>query len=206
MKTFCLLRCEPYAFLAMSRGFESRRDYTLRYRYALGNNNRSGLLKVNNTSRNITMQGTGDWANWRMTDVAITLMPGSDNVIRFQSTGQDFGNLDRIIILPYKTEEPTYVLPVNESEEFLFRNYPNPFNSETVIEYNVPQSGTVTLRVIDMLGHTVTELVNRNQQAGHYRAVWNGKDDAGRSVGTGIYFYELITEKYRSIKRMILIR
>lgn len=187
-------------------GGESGGDYTLRYRYALGNNNRSGILTVNSTPKSITMQGTGAWTNWRMTDVAITLIPYSENVIRFQSNGQDFGNLDRIILMPYKTEEISSVLSTCELKEFLYQNFPNPFNSETTIQYEVPQSGYVSIRVIDMLGHTVTEPVKQKQQAGYYQVVWNGKDYTGKSVDSGIYFYELVTENYRNIKRMILIR
>ncbi len=187
-------------------GGDNGGDFTLRFRYALGNTDRSGLLEINNTQKNVTMKGTGDWANWLMTDVAITLMSGSDNVIRFQSTGQDFGNLDRIILLPYKTEEPSYVQSVNEPKEFLFQNYPNPFNSKTVIQYEVSQSGFVSLQILDMMGHTVSKLINQKQQPGHYQAVWNGKDDTGKSVNSGIYFYVMETGNYRNIKKMILIR
>ena len=186
-------------------GGEDGGDFTLRYRHALGNTNRTGMLKVNDASKDITMEGSGDWANWVLTDVAINLLPGSENVIRFQSTGQDFGNLDRIILLPYKTEEPENSVFNNESLEFQLQNYPNPFNSETVIKYNLTQSGFVSLRVFDFLGNTVLELVKQNQQAGHYEVVWNGQDGNGKFVRAGIYLYELVTEENRYVKKMIIV-
>lgn len=181
-------------------------DYTVRYRYALGNNDRSGNLEYNGTVKGITMQGTGDWANWNMTDVAVTLLPNSENIIRFESTGSDFGNLDRIIILPYKTIEETPVITVFDSpEELHLKNYPNPFNAETNILYDLPKSGYVYVRVFDMYGHSVTVLVKQYQEAGSHKVPWNGKDSTGNFVDSGIYFYELITENFRIVKKMILV-
>lgn len=187
-------------------GGEEGGDYTVRYRHALGNNDRSGILLYNGTQKGITMKGTGDWANWIMTDVAVTLLPGAVNVIRFESTGSDFGNLDRIILLPYKTEEPVSMLSVNEPEEFLFQNYPNPFHHETTIPYHISKSGFVSLRVIDIMGRTVSELVKQEQQAGYYKVTWDGKDYNGNALKNGMYFYELKTEDQHTMKMMLLVK
>jgi hypothetical protein len=83
----------------------------------------------------------------------------------------------------------------------LAQNYPNPFNPSTVIEYSLTNECDVKLSVFDILGRKVDELVNENQTAGNYQAVWN----AGDAV-TGIYFYELQAGEHKSVKRMTLLK
>lgn len=184
-------------------------DYILRYRYALGNTARIGMLTVNGIRSLLTMDGTGDWENWQTGDVTISLAPGDTNVIRFQSRGQDLGNLDQIILFP---ADPTAVEASGEfasqvpTDYKLFQNYPNPFNPETVIRYTMPQAGFVQVRVVDILGRTVSKLVSQKQDAGQHQTVWRGKNDSGEPVSSGIYFYELVTNSHRSVKKMILVR
>ncbi len=71
---------------------------TLTYRYALGNSNRTGNLIVNGVNQSLTMTGTGSWTSYNSVNLSVTLNSGTTNTIRFESTGQDFGNLDEIII------------------------------------------------------------------------------------------------------------
>jgi bacillopeptidase F (M6 metalloprotease family) len=74
----------------------------------------------------------------------------------------------------------------------LRQNYPNPFNPNTMIEYNLAQSGEVTLEILNMLGEKIATLRNEKQAAGNYSLSWNGKDKLGNEVASGIYFYRLI--------------
>jgi hypothetical protein len=83
----------------------------------------------------------------------------------------------------------------------LEQNYPNPFNPSTKIEFSLPETADVTLIICNMLGQKVTELVNTKLESGKYSYTWNAKDAA-----TGMYVYELRTEKFVSVKKMILLK
>jgi subtilisin family serine protease len=83
----------------------------------------------------------------------------------------------------------------------LYQNYPNPFNPSTVIRYDLPMSGLVSLKIYDALGREIASLVNNEQQAGIHDAVWNAKD-----FSTGIYFYKLQASDYSATKKMMLVK
>jgi hypothetical protein len=97
-------------------------------------------------------------------------------------------------------------------EEFsLSQNYPNPFNPSTSIEFSVPVDANVTLKIYNMLGEVVTTLVNEEVSAGHYSSVWNGADDNGFQLSSGIYFYEMKAngnngKAYSQMKKMVLLK
>ncbi len=88
----------------------------------------------------------------------------------------------------------------------LDQNYPNPFNPSTAIEFSVPRTGAVTLRVYDVLGQQVATLVNDMLSAGYYRATWDGVNDSGSAVASGIYFYQLEADGSVLSKKMSLIK
>ena len=88
----------------------------------------------------------------------------------------------------------------------LAQNYPNPFNPTTTIEYSIPQSGNVNLTIWNMAGQKVRTLVNESQAPSYYKIVWDGKNDMGQSVGTGMYFYKLVSGSYSKIQKMQLIK
>ena len=84
----------------------------------------------------------------------------------------------------------------------LEQNYPNPFNPSTKIEFSIPEDvNNVTLTIYNALGQKVAELVNSKMEAGKYSYVWNASD-----VATGLYIYELRTDKFVSVKKMILLK
>ncbi len=85
------------------------------------------------------------------------------------------------------------------------QNFPNPFNNQTVISYKLPEAASVEIRVYSIIGTLVRTLVDETQSAGSYSVVWNGRDDWGRSVATGIYLTKIImkTEKGKTLERMI---
>lgn len=76
----------------------------------------------------------------------------------------------------------------------LGQNYPNPFNPGTRIQYQLAQSGEVTLEIYDLLSKKVTRLVNEKQSAGIYSLSWSGKDQLGNEVASGVYFYRLLVK------------
>jgi len=92
-----------------------------------------------------------------------------------------------------------------EPEDFaLIRNYPNPFNGQTIIEYSLPEPSYVRINIYNALGQLVRKLVDENEAAGTQRIIWEGKDSFGQSVGSGIYFYELQAGAQRLSAKMIL--
>jgi len=95
---------------------------------------------------------------------------------------------------------------IRPSRLSLQQNYPNPFNPETVIEYTLAAPAYVKLHVFDVLGRRVRTLVESPQPAGSHRRVWDGTDQAGRPVATGVYFYRLDTGSERVARRMVLLR
>ena len=85
-------------------------------------------------------------------------------------------------------------------------NYPNPFNARTAISYQLPQSARVELIIYNIAGQRLKNLVARKQSAGRYQTVWNGTDDAGKPVGSGVYFYRLSTDTQVRTRRMLLLK
>ncbi|MCF8242330.1 MAG: CotH kinase family protein [Melioribacteraceae bacterium] len=92
-------------------------------------------------------------------------------------------------------------------QEFdLLQNYPNPFNPETNIKFNLPKDSNVKLIIYNILGEAVNTLLSKNMKAGFHSVVWNGKNDYGLQLASGVYFYSLSTEGFSSVKKMILLR
>ncbi len=83
----------------------------------------------------------------------------------------------------------------------LSQNFPNPFNPETVIKYQIPEAGHVTVKVYDMLGREVASLVNETQQKGRYELKFN----AGQ-LASGVYIYSIKAGKFSSTKKMMLLK
>lgn len=85
-------------------------------------------------------------------------------------------------------------------------NYPNPFNPSTTIRYQVPQSGEVRLVIYNLTGQPVRTLLNTRVEAGLHTQLWDGRDDQGEQVSSGVYIYRLTANGYTSSRRMVLIR
>jgi len=95
---------------------------------------------------------------------------------------------------------------VNSSSYNLLPNYPNPFNPLTTIQYHLPKSTKVNISIFNMVGQRVKILENRYQQAGPYTVQWNGKDEKGYSLTSGIYILRLQAGEYRKSQKLILVR
>ena len=93
----------------------------------------------------------------------------------------------------------------------LLQNYPNPFNPETWIPYNLSEDAPVILSIYDMTGQRIRTLSLGVQSAGFYQsrsraAYWDGRNDLGEQVSSGIYFYQLSTPSEHQIKRMVIVK
>jgi len=86
------------------------------------------------------------------------------------------------------------------------RNYPNPFNPETKIVFNLPESGRVKLEIFNIKGQKVKTLADSYFEKSTHSVIWKGKDDNNKSVASGVYFYKLITPSKSITKRMLLLK
>jgi len=83
---------------------------------------------------------------------------------------------------------------------------PNPFNPSTAIRYEIVESGRASLRIYDVSGALVRTLVDRSHDVGDYQASWDGRDQTGKAVASGVYFYRLETHDYAQTRRMVLLK
>ena len=88
----------------------------------------------------------------------------------------------------------------------LQQNYPNPFNPSTVIEYNLPVDGQLSLTVYNLSGQLIQVLYDSYEFAGQHSVRWDGRNEKGQSVASGVYFYHLQTADFNETRKMLLIR
>lgn len=88
----------------------------------------------------------------------------------------------------------------------LFQNYPNPFNPVTSIKYDLAEDSPVRMDIYNVKGQLVTTILNQEILAGTHRVIWNGKDDQGRAVSSGVYFYRMIMPNKVLTNKMLLLK
>ncbi len=116
-------------------------------------------------------------------------------------------NSQRRGILPrFTTDVKTQPRPTIPLNFELNQNYPNPFNSNTAIQYSLPRTSKVMLSVYNILGQKVKTLVDDRQVKGYKTVNWDGTNEAGEKVASGIYFYTLQTEAFSQTKKMVLLK
>ncbi|HEU4929598.1 MAG TPA: C25 family cysteine peptidase [Candidatus Krumholzibacteria bacterium] len=99
--------------------------------------------------------------------------------------------------------------PVDDTprrQHSLAQNYPNPFNPTTTIIFELPSASRASLIVYDVTGARVRTLVDGAVRAGRHRVVWDGKNDARQPVGSGVYFYRLVSSGKSLTKKMVLLK
>ena len=115
-----------------------------------------------------------------------------DRIYAYRMPSQPAAKAQALIGLPEKTQ--------------LQPNAPNPFNSETVLSYFLLEPGPARLEVFSMIGQRVAVLRQGPQQAGYHRLRWNGRDDVGRPLASGIYLYRLVTDEGILTRKLTLLR
>jgi hypothetical protein len=115
---------------------------------------------------------------------------------------------ERLVVQPFSLDEATDVSggTATPGSFGLNQNYPNPFNPTTTIEYGLPVRSHVTIDVYNMLGQVVCRLLDREESAGDHTVVWDGTDESGKSVATGIYLYHLQAGDKAETKKMLLLK
>jgi hypothetical protein len=124
---------------------------------------------------------------------------GSQDVATIWSDGLRIHlNDNEVSIPPVQNTSPAQFI--------LNQNYPNPFNVETVIEFVLPREQNVKIEVFDISGQKVKTLIDKMMDAGLYHINWNGQNDDGNQVGSGVYIYRMNAGGYESSNKMVLLR
>lgn len=156
--------------------------------------------------------------------VTVPLMPYSTQYFKFRIGGTwnddlaefPYGGPARELVVPAEAAEFTYwynddtlvVATDGIPTEFaLHQNYPNPFNPTTTINFDLPEIADVKLVIYDITGRKIRTLVNNSSvAAGYKKIVWNGRDDFGNGVSTGMYIYRLQAGDYVDVKKMTFLK
>ena len=149
-----------------------------------------------------------------------TAVSGGGDVVRFVfrvlrefEDNARFEIADGLVFDPSQLQNPAVVAGVLELQstprEFaLHQNFPNPFNPDTTIKYDLAESADVTLHIYNVLGQVVRTLVaSEAQNAGRYQIRWNGMDDRGVPVSSGVYFYQISADgKFSDVRKLMLLK
>ncbi len=150
-----------------------------------------------------------DAINSHTIDNSIELRKGDIYEFSFASPTEKGDGLIRDYIIKavgrYQPDYSVYAHLLSDKPQ-LHGNFPNPFNPTTTIGYSLPSATHVKLEVFNVLGQRITSLVNESQEAGKYEVIWDSKDEEGRKVASGIYFYRLTTDNVTANKRMVLLK
>ena len=149
-----------------------------------------------------------------------TAVSGGGDVVRFVfrvlrefEDNARFEIANGLVFDPSQLQNPAVVAGVLELQstprEFaLHQNFPNPFNPDTTIKYDLAESADITLQIYNVLGQVVRTLVaSEAQNAGRYQIRWNGMDDRGVPVSSGIYFYQISADgKFSDVRKLMLLK
>ena len=137
------------------------------------------------------------------------------SLIPYGSTVYTISTQEEMVVLP---SIPPIVSIDDNSEEIardftLYQNFPNPFNPSTTIRFSILETANVSIKIYDVLGREISTLVNEVKTPGIYSSVWNGDDNSGNKVSSGIYFYRIQavpaggrSNNFIETKKMILLK
>jgi hypothetical protein len=152
-------------------------------------------------SRSIHSTAFGNEPYMTTIDTSIT----AEFPYRYGVAAVDFGgNESDFSVMAIVTNISAAAIPTRTS---LLGNAPNPFNPETVINYQIHETANISISVVNINGQRVRTLVSGDAYVGRHSVIWDGKDDAGRKVASGLYLYQLTTSTgTRDVHRMMLVK
>jgi hypothetical protein len=145
------------------------------------------------------------------------LAPGEGTLLKLRAKGRDLSSIRIANAILIGTDAVRLNVDISGELEFkesgsapehfsLSQNYPNPFNPQTTISYSLPQDAHVRLAVYNILGQKVRTLVDKHQSAGVQTVSWEGTDDKGNQVSSGVYFYKVEAGEFSDMKKMLLVK
>ena len=149
-----------------------------------------------------------DWSALVSSVMDLPAFVGRDTVAYALVVGSELADIEAAV----DAANDSYIQQIDpdpETPSLVFRleqNHPNPFNPTTEITYVVPVDGHVELTVYDLAGHRVKNLVADNISAGKNVATWDGRDDSGQEVPSGLYFYKYVTSGKTVSRKMTLLK
>ena len=140
---------------------------------------------------------TTDSLNYEFTE------PGDFNIDALASDGEyEVGQTWLVHVLEGVISDPVLIPQITNLQQ----NFPNPFNPVTNINYSLVEAGKVKIEIFNIKGEKIRTLVDENKNVGYHSAIWNGKDNSGKTVASGMYFYNMVTNEYHRIRKMILLK
>lgn len=139
--------------------------------------------------------------NVGLTDPAVNALALNDQGVLFAATNGGVFKSRKSTVT--SVDDAALAIP---AEFDLRQNYPNPFNPKTTIQYDLPNTTKVELQVYNLVGQQVRTLLNKIQSAGAKAVVWNGKDNVGREVSSGVYIYTLKVGSKKLSRKMVLLQ
>ncbi|MAE20763.1 hypothetical protein CMK12_17855 [Candidatus Poribacteria bacterium] len=164
----------------------------------------------------VSAQGGFSWAliNWQQPDL-VQVGDGLEIQVHDERDGRyqalELGAVSANQIQAHRIALGRVLLEVFPQFTTLAQNYPNPFNPETWIPYQLHQPAEVSLRIYSSQGTPVRQIDLGHQPAGHYQArekavYWDGRNQAGEVVSSGVYFYQLTAGDYRQMRKMVILK
>ena len=152
---------------------------------------------------------SGKIVSWDTMSVSLTMMPQEnqneyESAMLYLEEESMYQSVNIVMIT-----DPDNVGVDTKTNPFSFalhQSFPNPFNPSTEIRYEIPDDLLVSVAVYDVVGRLIRSLINESRPAGSYSVVWDGKNDLGARVATGIYIYSIEAGKHRQNKKAVLLK
>lgn len=150
--------------------------------------------------------------------------PASETIARLEFMPRKAGELQldisylklvdsqwQLLPITIKKQIPPRIMPQTPQKSSLLQNYPNPFNPDTWIPYQLRKEAEVTISIYNIKGQLIRQIYLGHQQAGYYldkagAVYWDGKNNAGENTASGMYFYQLQSEDFRAMRRMVIVK
>lgn len=160
-----------------------------------------------------TISAAGRTATTSANGAYALVIPEGTHEVMCEAPGYQTQIVPEVVVYRNQTTTVNFQLPVSNEDEVspaykteLLTNYPNPFNPSTTLRYSLKEATSVELSIFNAKGQLVRKLVSGMQNAGKYQVVWNGKDELGSSVASGVYFYRLQAGEKRFTRKMLLMQ
>ena len=160
--------------------------------------NHSVIVEIDDASNIAVLSAPLDWSG-----TEILIFTAMDD-----SSAYDCDTLV-VHVTPFVGVKGEEVLQIPK-DYFLSQNYPNPFNMQTTIKYGIPEQNYVCIRIYNLIGREIKTIVNEEQKAKYYKIIWDGKDQFGNKVSTGMYFYQIAARSkektFTKTKKLLLLQ